>query len=52
MEVRVSDHAIVRYLERHYKMDIQAIRDEILTPTTKAAIAAGSHKFKRNNMDS
>lgn len=30
-EMIVSDHAVVRYLERHKKFDVAAIRDEIRT---------------------
>lgn len=30
----VSEHAIVRYLERVYKMDIETIKNEILLPET------------------
>jgi hypothetical protein len=29
-DIRVTDHAIVRYLERSLKIDIQGIRDELL----------------------
>src|SRR5260221_9785400 len=28
-EVRISDHAIVRYLERHKGLDVDGLRDEI-----------------------
>ena len=41
----VSDHAIVRYLEAK-GFDIENIRNEILTPTTAAAIKAGVQKVK------
>ena len=34
----VSDHAVVRYLERIQKLDIGAIRDEICTEETREAV--------------
>lgn len=36
--VEITDHAIVRYLERHKGIDMNAIRSEILTETTTAYI--------------
>lgn len=40
--LQVSDHAVVRYLERKYKMDIHKIREEIITPQlAKTYIAIG-----------
>lgn len=54
--VRVSDHGIVRYLERVKGMDISAIRDEMLTPERIDAIENGAtriiiggHKFVVQN---
>lgn len=29
--IRISDHAILRYMERHYKMDLNKVEDEIIT---------------------
>jgi hypothetical protein len=29
--IRVTDHAIVRFLERHYKIDMKKIEDEMVT---------------------
>lgn len=40
-DVRVSDHAVLRYLERKYGMDIDALRAEILTPQRQKAFARG-----------
>ena len=40
-EPNVSDHAVLRYLERHYNMDIDAIRAEIMTPVVRQAIILG-----------
>lgn len=36
---RVTDHALVRYLERVKGLDVDAIRDEILTQRTIDAMA-------------
>lgn len=47
---RVSDHAVLRYLERHYKMDIGKIRSEIMTPVAEAAINAGAKSIKVNGI--
>lgn len=38
--VVVSDHAVVRYLERRYGMDLDAIRAEIVPPAVASAVAA------------
>lgn len=38
----VTDHAVLRYLERVKGMDIDAIRREILTPGVVASIKAGA----------
>lgn len=37
----VSDHAVLRYLERHYQIDIEAIRSEMTVPAIDAAAAFG-----------
>lgn len=42
IEPYVSDHAVIRYFERVYGLDIAALRAEILTPEVKAAILAGA----------
>lgn len=39
---RVSDHALLRYMERVMGLDLDAVRDRILTPENRAAIAAGA----------
>ena len=38
--VVVSDHAVVRYLERRYGMDLDAIRAEIAPPAVASAVVA------------
>jgi len=45
-KIAFTDHAIVRYLERCYGMDVEAIKDEMFSPRVQAAIAKmGSGKF-------
>lgn len=46
----VCDHAIVRYLERKKKMDIDAIKAEILTEQNISAIRAGATKIKTDGV--
>jgi hypothetical protein len=38
----VSDHACLRYFERVYGLDLDALKREILTPEVCAQIAAGA----------
>ena len=42
--IRVSDHAIIRYLERHYGVDVEKIREEIVE-ICKGPVAAGAKNF-------
>jgi len=42
----ITDHALVRFLERVKGFDLQAFRDEILTPERIAAINSGVVGFK------
>lgn len=42
----ISDHAILRWLERVHRMDIEAIKKEILTPDRMAAVKLGAHRIK------
>lgn len=46
---RVSDHAVIRYLERKYGFDFEDVREEILTPKMIDAINSGANAFKVNN---
>lgn len=39
---RVSDHAVLRFLERVRGLDVEAVRAEILTPEIAMAIKAGA----------
>ncbi len=36
--VHVTEHAIVRYLERHYGLDIKALLEELVSPEIAARI--------------
>lgn len=45
-EVRISDHAIVRYMERVYGLDLDALRREMLTPDREHMIRMGAKKIK------
>lgn len=45
---RVSDHAVIRYLERRYGFSFDDVRDELLTPVVVAAIDAGVDGVKMN----
>lgn len=44
--VTVSDHAVVRYLERRYGFDFESVRAEIATPALRAAAEAGASGWK------
>ena len=39
VDLKVSDHAIVRYLERIERLDIQAIRDKLVTNKLREFVA-------------
>lgn len=38
----VTDHALLRYLERHLQVDMEAVRASILTPSVVEAIHCGA----------
>jgi hypothetical protein len=42
----ITDHAALRYLERHYGFDFEKVRKEMLTPIVAAAINAGAQAVK------
>lgn len=53
-DITISDHAVIRYLERCYGFDFEEVRDEIVTPAVRAAgnmgaacvkVAAGTFKI-------
>ncbi len=43
--IGVSDHALLRYLEKRFDLDLPALKAEILTPDRIGAIKAGAHKI-------
>lgn len=45
---RVSDHAVIRYLERKYNFDFESIRDEMLTPVVIKAMEVGADGVQLN----
>ena len=45
---RVSDHAVVRYLERKYGFNFEDVRSEMLTPVVIQAMNAGVAGVKFN----
>lgn len=42
----VSDHALLRYIERAHGIDIEALRAKVLTPSVVTAIKAGASAVK------
>ena len=46
----VSEHAVVRYMERVMGFDIESLREKILTPTVMDAMKCGATKVKADNM--
>lgn len=49
MMAYVSDHAVLRYLERHYGVDVEAIRAEMESPVIGKAAAFGCNTVKMPN---
>lgn len=49
--MRVSDHAIVRYLERRYNLNIDDIKEEIFPKRIRGMVAAGAVKYTVNGME-
>ena len=47
----VSDHAVVRYLERVQGFDIDAVREAIVTPEVEKAIELGATKVRSNGVE-
>lgn len=44
--VVISDHALVRWLERHHGMDLEVYRREMVSPALRDAVAAGISGLK------
>jgi hypothetical protein len=47
--VMISDHAVLRYLERVKGVDIASVREEMRTAGLSAAIAIGADTVKLGN---
>lgn len=46
VEPRVTDHAVLRYIERVYGVDVDHLRSLIMTDLVRNAILAGATKVK------
>ena len=44
--MHVTDHALIRYLERHHGFDLDKYRRELMTKTVREAIRAGATSVK------
>lgn len=49
-KIRISDHAVLRYLERHYNLDIEKIKNEILPEKIRKLVEAGAIRFTVNGI--
>ena len=47
----VTDHAVLRMLERNYGFDTKAIVEQILCPEVKTAIKSGATKLTKDGME-
>lgn len=45
-DYKVSDHAVVRFLERKYGFTFDSVREEMLSPTVKLAMEMGCNSVK------
>lgn len=48
MAIRVTDHAVIRYLERHYGFDFEKMRAQLDTPTVRLAAKMKARSVKFN----
>jgi len=46
--IRISDHAVIRYLERRYGFDFEAVRKEMDSPGLQMAEQIGCKSVKWN----
>lgn len=49
MTIHVSDHALLRYLDRAMGIDVESIRRELASPTVEQAAAMGCATVKLGN---
>jgi hypothetical protein len=45
----ISDHAVIRFLERVYGVDIDAVRRQMQSPALDAAVRIGCRTVKRGD---
>lgn len=48
--VILTDHAMLRYIERKYNINIDELREEIMTPNVVAAVRMGEKSIETNGM--
>jgi len=46
----ISDHAVLRYLERHYGLNVEGVRAEMQTPTFEIEEEFGCERVIRHNV--
>lgn len=47
----ITDHALIRFLERKKGIDIKKIKEEILTPKVIQALLTGAQSYKENGFE-
>lgn len=47
----VTDHALVRWMERVQGLDADALRDHILSPELEKALKMGAKKFRAGGIE-
>lgn len=48
---KLSDHAVLRFAERKYGLDVAKIKAEMLTPDVKAATMMGAKKVRIDGIE-
>lgn len=48
---KISDHAVIRFLERKYNIEFEDVRKEIMTNNLREAIESGCTKYKSNGFE-
>lgn len=48
LDPQISDHAVIRFLERKYNFEFESLKAELLTETMKLAIRMGAASVKSN----
>ncbi len=50
-EAKISDHALLRYIERILELDVETIRENILTENNRRALEMGATRIKSQNVE-